>query len=104
MIGSKSTSGIRRPRLAHDVHHPVQRTRVLHRNQAVAFEHEFGYPHQHGEEIVEQWRRIRAEKLAPYRNRRTETEGCARIELRRHDVDDAALLVPDRIAGITERE
>src|SRR3954469_2088620 len=102
MIGSKSMSDIRCSRLAHDVHHPVECTGILHRHEAVAFEHEFGHAHQHGEEIMKQRRRIGAEKLAPHSDGRTEAEWGADVELRRHDVDDAALFDLYRITGIAE--
>src|SRR5260370_26648404 len=102
MIGSKSaTSDIRRPRLAHDVHHPMQRTRVLHGNQAIAFEHEFGYPHQHGEKVVEQRRGIGAEKLAPYPYRCTESEPRSGVELPHHQIDYTALFYLHRLMCIT---
>src|ERR1700676_3868701 len=44
-IGSKSVIG--GSRLTHDVHHPVECARILHRDQAVTLELEFRHTHQH---------------------------------------------------------
>jgi hypothetical protein len=70
----------------------------------VAFEHELGHPHQHGEEVVKQRRGIGREELTPHRYRRAEAERRAGIELGRDDIDDLAFLHLHGITGITERE
>src|SRR5262245_898553 len=101
MIGSNS--GIRRSRLAHDVHHAMQGASVLHSHQPVALEHELWYPHQHGEEVVEQRRRIGAQELAPNFNWRLKSEQDAQIEFGRgDDLDDTALFDLEGIAVIAE--
>ena len=79
--------------LAHDVHHPVQRPGILHGDQRIAFEHQVGHAHDHGEDVVIERRRHRLEEVLPELVRSAQAEAGAHVETRRvHDVDDAALL------------
>src|SRR5215510_13764298 len=101
MIGSNS--GIGCSRLTHDVHHAMQGARVLHSHQPVALKHELRYPHQHGEEVVEQRRRIGAQEFPPNFNWRLKSEQDAQIEFGRgDDVDDTSLFDFEGIAVVAE--
>src|SRR5262245_13678909 len=76
-IGSNSaTAGLR---AAHKIHHAMERARILHRQEAVALDHTFGNPHQHGEEVMieRRWRGV--QEFAPDLDRSAESESRPRI-------------------------
>src|SRR5262249_7929591 len=75
-IGSNSaTAGLR---ATHKVHHAMERARILHGKEAIALDHKFGNPHQHGEEVMIQRRWRGAQEFAPDLDRSAETESRPR--------------------------
>ena len=93
------------PPLSHDLHRTMQRPRVLHRDERVAFEHEAGDAHQHREDIVIQ-RLGRMAQIPPPDVRAGAKTECARhTELRRHEpLHQPAALEADDAAIVAARE
>src|SRR5687768_3838486 len=89
----------------HEVHHALQRARILHRHQAVSLQHEFRHAHQHGEKVMVQGGRLAAHEFLPHRERRAKAEGGARIDARRGvDVHHPAALHAHHVTPLAEGE
>src|SRR5262249_3034260 len=103
MIGSNSA--IACLRIPPEIHHAMERTRILHRDERVALDHEFGYPHQHRKKVVVEGRRLAAQKFSPDLERSAKPECRAHINSRICDhLVDAALVDAQHIAQISETE
>src|SRR5881397_3098118 len=79
----------------HDVHRSMKGSRILHRHKRVAFEHEPGNAHQHGEHVVIERLGMLAEESGPYLGRCSKTKSATHIEAwRSNGLDQAAALEP----------
>jgi hypothetical protein len=83
----------------------MQRTRILHREQAVALDHKFGDPHQHGEEVMVERRRRGAQELAPDLDRSADPECRPHIDpWVCHDLADASLRDVQHVTDLSEAQ
>ena len=94
------TAGLR---TAHKIHHAMERARILHRKEAIALDHKFGNPHQHGEEVMIERRWCGAQEFAPNLDRSAESESRSRINPRvRHNIANAPLVDAQYVTRISE--
>ena len=83
----------------------MQRSRVLHRDERVAFEYECWDAHEHREEVVVERLWIAAEKLRPHLGCGSEVENGAHVDARRGiDLHQFASVEPDDHPAIAARD
>src|SRR3954469_19522331 len=101
-MGSNTTLLAERP---HDVHRAVERARVLHRDKRVALEHESGYAHEHGKEVVIQRLRRLAQEARPDVLARAKPESASCVDPRRGDrLDELSVIESDDAAAVAAGE
>src|SRR5262249_31721422 len=81
----------------------MERARILHGKEAIALDHKFGNPHQHGEEVMIQRRWRGAQEFAPDLDRGAKPESRPRINPRgRYDIANASLVDAQYVTCISE--